>query len=284
MTESPTRRISVNGVELAWDAWGEERPAPPLVLCHGFIGSSFDFALQVDALAADRYVVALDQRGHGLSEKTHDAATYSVAQLSSDLISFIESATRPPVDLLGHSLGGRVVLGAVLQRPELVRSLILMDTSAWSFLPEDPQLRALMGGFIESFDPSGELPDPTSMRGPEDDLIEAATPGSWRDHKLDLYRSFDPSAFKALGSELFSSQALSVRDRLPEIACPVTVLVGENDHPFVDQAPALAAELPEGRLAVIDGAYHSPQLTHPQVWRAALAEHLARPLRSGGSS
>lgn len=279
MAESPTRRISVNGVELAWDTWGDETTAPPLVLCHGFVGSSFDFALQVEALTADRQVVALDQRGHGLSEKTHDAATYSVAQLSADLVAFIESTTSPPVDLLGHSLGGRVVLGVVLQRPELVRSLILMDTSAWSFLPEDPQLREMMGGFLERFDPADELPDPTSMRGPEDDLIEAETPESWRDHKLDLYRSFDAYAFKALGSELFSSQSLSVRDRLPEITCPVTVLVGENDHPFVDQAPALAAELPDGRLAVIDGAYHSPQLTHPEAWRAALGVHLARPVR-----
>ncbi len=61
-----------------------------------------------------------------------------------------------------------------------------------------------------------------------------------------------------------------------EITCPVTVLVGENDHPFVDQAPELVAELPHGRLAVIDGAYHSPQLTHPGAWRAALEEHLGR--------
>ena len=151
-----------------------------------------------------------------------------------------------------------------------------MDTSAWAFVPEDPQLREMMGGFIESFDPAGELPDPMSMRGPEDDLIEAETPESWRDHKLELFRAFDTYAFKALGSELFSSQSLSVRERLPEITCPVTVLVGENDHPFVDQAPALVAELPHGHPAVIDGAYHSPQLTHPGAWRAALEEHLGR--------
>jgi pimeloyl-ACP methyl ester carboxylesterase len=56
------------------------------------------------------------------------------------------------------------------------------------------------------------------------------------------------------------------------------VLVGENDHPFVDRAPELAADLPNGRLVVIDGAYHSPQLTHSDEWLAAVAEHLARPL------
>ena len=66
MTDSPTRRVTVNGVLLAWDAWGDEVSAsPPLVLCHGFGGSAFDFVLEVESLASDRYVVALDQRGHG---------------------------------------------------------------------------------------------------------------------------------------------------------------------------------------------------------------------------
>ena len=46
------------------------------------------------------------------------------------------------MDLLGHSMGGRVVLTMVLaERPELVRSLILMDTSAWLFEPPDEEMR-----------------------------------------------------------------------------------------------------------------------------------------------
>ena len=62
--------------------------------------------------------------------------------------------------------------------------------------------------------------------------------------------------------------------RLPSIACPTTVIVGEHDHPLVDQAPELAAEVADGRLTVIEGAYHSPQLTHPSEWRAAVEAHL----------
>ena len=62
----------------------------------------------------------------------------------------------------------------------------------------------------------------------------------------------------------------------PEISCPVTVIVGEHDHPLVDQAPALSAEVADGRLVIIDGAYHSPQLTHPDEWRAAVEAHLTR--------
>ncbi|HKH88749.1 MAG TPA: alpha/beta hydrolase, partial [Acidimicrobiales bacterium] len=258
MTGDPSRRFEVDGVELAWDEWGDDTTGAPFVLCHGFSGSTFDFALQIDALAADRRVVALDHRGHGLSTNTGDLSTYSVAQLTDDFLAWLDGAVGEPVDLLGHSLGGRISLGAVLARPDLVRSLILMDTTAWSFLPEDLQMRAMMAAFIENFDPAGGLPDPTLLRGPEDTLIEAVTPQSWRDRKLELYEAVDPYLFKAIGTELFTPGILSVRDRLAEITCPVTVLVGENDHPFVDQADELAAEVPNGRVAVIEGAYHSP--------------------------
>jgi pimeloyl-ACP methyl ester carboxylesterase len=276
VTGDPSRRYAVNGVELAWDAWGDDTSGRPFVLCHGFSGSSFDFALQIDDLAAERRVLAVDHRGHGLSTNAGDVAAYSVEQLTDDFVDWLVGAVGEPVDLLGHSLGGRIALGTVLARPDLVHSLILMDTTAWSFLPDDPQVRAMMAGFIENFDPAGGLPDPNLMRGPEDVLVEATTPQSWRDRKLELFQMVDPYLFKAIGTELFSSQGLGVRDRLSQIGCPVTVLVGENDHPFVDQGAELADEVVDGRLVVIPGAYHSPQLTHPAEWLAAVNGHLER--------
>jgi pimeloyl-ACP methyl ester carboxylesterase len=74
---------------------------------------------------------------------------------------------------------------------------------------------------------------------------------------------------------LFISEHLSVRQRLGELHCGVTVIVGANDHPFVDQSSELVSLMKGSRLVVIDGAYHSPQLTHPEEWRKAVEDHLA---------
>ena len=52
-----------------------------------------------------------------------------------------------------------------------------MDTSAWSFLPPDEEIRAMVRGFINAFDPAGGMPATLSLGGPEDVLIEAARPG-----------------------------------------------------------------------------------------------------------
>src|ERR1700683_1558189 len=143
-TAASSEMFHVNGVDLAWSERGISPPGvPTLVLCHGYTGSALDFSLVVDALAADRRVVSLDQRGHGHSTKTGHIEGYTIEQLSADLAAFLETVGEGPVDLLGHSMGGRVVMGVVLARPDLVRSLMLMDTSAWSFLPPHEELRGL---------------------------------------------------------------------------------------------------------------------------------------------
>jgi len=279
--------LHVNGVDLAWSERGSSPGGTPtLVLVHGFTGSSHDFALEVDALAARRRVVTLDQRGHGHSTRTGVLEGYTIDQLVADLSAFLEVVGGGPVDLLGHSMGGRVVMGVVLSRPDLVSSLILMDTSAWSFMPDDEGLRDLVHTWFDAFDPAQGMPATLSMGGPEDARIEAATPAEWQKEKEAIFVGMDAYAVKGLGAALMADVAdgqKSLRAELPSIACPTTVIVGEHDHPLVDQAPELAAGVDEGRLSVIQGAYHSPQLTHAEQWSAAVEAHLewAAAARSG---
>ena len=156
-----------------------------------------------------------------------------------------------------------------------MRSLILMDTSGWSFLPPDSPVAEMMSAFITAFDPAGGLPDLTAMAGPEEALVNAATTPEWQAMKQQMAAAFDPYALKALGAELFAGDTQWIRDRLSEVACPVSVIVGEHDHPFVGQAADLAAEANGGQLTVVPGADHSPQLTHAAEWAAAVEAHLA---------
>ena len=270
-----TRRFSVDGAELAWDSWGDA-PGPTLALCHGFSGSAHDFALHIDSMVAHRRVIALDHRGHGRSSKAHDLDSYSIDRLTTDLIALLVAHGGGAVDLLGHSMGGQIAIRAALSRPDLVHSLVLMDTSAWSFVPADEVQAGAIRAFIEAFDPGGGLPDLRSLGSPEDDLIAQRTPLSWQTRRDELSAAFDPFAMKALGAELFDPERISLRHRLHELTCPVTVLVGSLDHPLVDQADALTGEIPCARLEIIEGAYHSPQLTHPTEWGQALGRHIPR--------
>jgi pimeloyl-ACP methyl ester carboxylesterase len=160
-----------------------------------------------------------------------------------------------------------------------VSSLILMDTSAWSFIPPDENIRAMVRAWIEAFDPARGMPEKLGPFGPEDALIEAAVPAEWLEEKNAIFAGMDAYAVKALGMALMAGVAggeASLRADLPSITCPTTVIAGEHDHPLVDQAPELAAEVADGTLITIPGAYHSPQLTHGDQWRDAVEIHLAR--------
>lgn len=278
VTQATAQSLSVNGVELAWSERGSG-PAgtPTLVLVHGFTGSAHDFALVRDELAVDRRVVVVDQRGHGRSTKTGSLEGYTIDQLVADLAVFLEAVGDGPVDLLGHSMGGRVSMGLVLSRPDLVSTLVLMDTSAWSFMPPDDRIRQLVRAWIEAFDPAGGMPASLGVGSPEDALIEERTPASWQEEKAAIFAGMDAYAVKAFGMALMADVApgeTSLRAELPSIICPTTVIAGQNDHPLIDQAPELTSLLANGRLAVIDGAYHSPQLTHADEWKHAVRAHL----------
>jgi pimeloyl-ACP methyl ester carboxylesterase len=269
-----TERLAVNGVELVWHEQGEG-PGPTLVLCHGFTGSSLDFELNVPELAKRRRVVTVDQRGHGQSTKLGRLDGYSIELLVDDLVAFLEAVGRGPVDLLGHSMGGLVVMGATVARPDLVNSLILMDTSAVGFMPEIDQVRTMVTKVLNDLDPARGIPEDFAIPGPEQALIEAATPAEWQERKKAELATTDPYGIKTLGLAILASNDYSVRPRLGEITCPTTVIVGEHDHPMVDQASDLAAAVAHGHATVIAGAYHSPQLTHPTEWFDAMEAHLA---------
>lgn len=267
-----SQRITIDGAELAWDSWGDG-DGPPLLLVHGFSGSSHDFALTVDALAERRRVIALDHVGHGLSTKLGAAGGYSLGRLAADVGAFVDATVGGPTDVLGHSMGGYVSMRFVLDRPELIRSLIVMDTSGWGFATGEVQ--ELMKAFLEGFDPANEE-RPVNPPGPERALVDAATTPEWRDVKAIRDAAFDSYAFRALGLELLGPDLPSLREPLGDVSVPVTVIVGSEDGELAAQAPELAACFPDGGLVTIAGAYHSPQLTHRDEWLAAVERHLTR--------
>ena len=156
-TAASAKSFHVNGVDLAWSERGERpRGTPTLVLCHGYTGSAHDFALEVDALATDRRVVTLDQRGHGHSTKTGHLEGYTIDQLvSGPRWPSSRGWGRGPSTCWVIPWAGGWSWASSLARPDLVRSLILMDTSAWSFLPPDKEIRALVHGFINVVRPCG---------------------------------------------------------------------------------------------------------------------------------
>ncbi len=126
--------VTVRGLRYHLLAWGDASLAtpdkPPLVLLHGWMDVAASFQFMVDALAADRFVIAADWRGFGLSDNG-GSDSYWFADYLADLDALLDhpelGLAGAPVDLLGHSMGGNVVMLYAGIRPERIRRLVNLE-------------------------------------------------------------------------------------------------------------------------------------------------------------
>jgi pimeloyl-ACP methyl ester carboxylesterase len=225
--------------------------------------------------------VAPDLRGHGGSSNPGESAAYSLDHLVGDVAGFLDALGMERIDLLGHSMGGMVALRLALDQPGRVASLLLMDTAA------EPIAEAAR----RFFEVSAKIAREQGMEALHQMARSAAERDPNRPASVRRYvertgadrfwarirakqLSMDPEAFATLGPMLTDHQG--VADRLGEIRCPTTVLVGEDDRAFLKPAEVLARGIRGARHVVIEGAAHSPQLENQEAWLAAVLAHLER--------
>jgi pimeloyl-ACP methyl ester carboxylesterase len=110
--------------------WGQPDPArAPLVLVHGWMDVAASWQFMVDALAQDRWIVAPDWRGFGLTRAAGPAPdSYWFPDYLADLDALLDHyAPNQPVDLVGHSMGGNVVMIYAGARPQRIRRLVNLE-------------------------------------------------------------------------------------------------------------------------------------------------------------
>ena len=222
----------------------------PLVLIHGFGGGLNNWLFNLDSLAGDHLVYALDLPGHGASSK--DVGDGSLEGLAQVVKGFIETVELGPSHLVGHSMGGAVALILALNHPELVSSVSLIGSAA---LGTDIN-GAYIDGFIESRrrkDTRVEVEklfhDPSLVtRQMVNDVL--------------MFKRIDGAqeALRTLADRLREGdvQRTVLADRLGQLSMPVLVVWGQQDQ----IVPASHAEdLPQGvRTEIIEGAGHMVQM------------------------
>lgn len=123
-TKEPVNRsITVNGIKLNYFDW--EGPGPSIVMLHGTTsyGRSWDFTAR--PLSSAFRILALDQRGHGDSDKP--PAGYAGEDYVADLAGFIDALGITPCILVGKSLGGRVAITYGGLYPNKVSHIVLVN-------------------------------------------------------------------------------------------------------------------------------------------------------------
>lgn len=108
---------------------GTPTDQPPLLIVHGLYGSARNWGAIAKRMSASRLVLTVDQRNHGSSD-WHSSHSY--LDMAADLAEVIADHGAP-MDVIGHSMGGKAAMVLALQHPDLVRRLIVADIAPVSY-------------------------------------------------------------------------------------------------------------------------------------------------------
>ena len=242
-----------------------------VLLVHGYGGDRNSWLFLQEPLAARHRVYALDLPGHGTSAK--DVGDGSVDLLADAVLGVLDAVGPDRAHLVGHSLGGAVVLAAAARSPGRIASLTLFAPAGFG-----PSISA---GYVRGFAAAQtrrELKPLVGQLFADEQLVTRQVVDD-----LLAYKRLDgvDAALAALaetlldGDEQRIDSAAAVR-ALGEVV-PVTVVWGSADRIIpAEQASSVAAVAPGAAVRVIDGAGHMPHMERPAEAQAAVEETIAR--------
>lgn len=266
--------VSVNGIQLNISDSGApagKPDAPVLVLGHGLLFGTTMWRHQIDALSADYRCIAVDWRGQGATPATDSG--YDMDTLYADLVALVEHLDVGPVHYAGLSMGGFVGMRLAARRPELVRSLILIDTSAG---PEDPakvkkyRLLASIYGLFGIKPLLGQVAPIMFTPAFLDTDAGDATVKVWVAELATQDRTGVKKAIRGV------TDRLPIADELDAITAPTLVIVGSDDVATpVAKAELIAATIKNTRLDILAGVGHVSTLEDPARVNALMQDFLA---------
>ncbi|HEY6758513.1 MAG TPA: alpha/beta hydrolase [Baekduia sp.] len=257
---TPTRFVETNGIRFAYRRLGNAAGgAPPIVLFQHFMGNLDNYdPLIVDGLARGREVILTDNAGVGLSG---GKAPDSIEAMADDVTRVIDALDLKVVDLFGFSMGGHVAQQIAVDRPELVRRLILVGTTPRGGVPRDPSTTAL---FQVSLDP------PDLMWLPVMFTPSARSQAAGRRY-LERLRSRtedpdDPVAPETVAAHSAAADAWArgSADYLAGLAQPTLVVNGDSDIIVpTSNSYNLFQGLPNATLLLYPDANHGSHFQYP---------------------
>ena len=280
MTDVRRAVVSPDGTPIAVFSSGE---GPPLLLVHGATADHTTWRSVGPRLGRGFRLHAIDRRGRGASG---DGPAYSIKREFEDLATVTEAVaadTGAPVDVVGHSYGGRCALGAALLSPSIGRLVVYEGApsplgagaggtatgraTATGYRPAGVERR--IAALVEAGDRDAALE--TFMREivrmPPADLAAFRADPIWA-----VRAAAVGTTLRELEGE--ASPAASL-EALAGVAQPVLQLLGgESAAPFREATDALDARLRDSRVVVIDGARHAAHHTHVDAFVAVVESFL----------
>ena len=237
----------------------------PLLLIHGLGSSTEDWEPQASALECAFTVVAYDVRGHGKTDKPE--GRYSIAQFAADAAELIRELALGPVHVMGLSMGGMIAFQLAVDRPDLVRSLVIVNSGpemvprTWREKLAIAQRRLIVR--MMGMRKMGQVLADRLLPSPEQASLRATFVERWSRNDKQAY-------MRALNALV----GWSVMAGLPSIACPVLVVSADQDYTPVAWKQAYTSRMPRATLVVIAGTRHLLPIERPDAFNEPVIRFL----------
>jgi pimeloyl-ACP methyl ester carboxylesterase len=237
------RYVELSNVRTWYDEGGD---GEPLVLLHGGAVDARFFGPNIEAFTARFHTFTPDLRGHGHTADVDGPFAY--AALAQDTIELIETAVGGPTHLLGHSVGAGVALHVALQRPDLVRKLVLISAA---------------------FHHSGLI----STDEIDVDQVVAGYGAAYGEVSPDGADHYPVVVRKTVELDL-REPAMTVSD-LAGVTVPTLVMASDDDMVTLEHTLALYRGITNAELAIIPGTSHFLTQEKPELTTLIAADFLA---------
>ncbi|MBZ4419877.1 alpha/beta fold hydrolase [Myxococcus sp. RHSTA-1-4] len=261
--------LSIRGAQLYYEDSGGS--GEPVVFSHGLLWDSHLFSRQVEALKGRYRCIRYDHRGQGRSEAPEDGRPIDLRTVYEDAVAFIQALKLAPCHFVGLSMGGFVGLRVAARHPELLRSLVLLDTSASAELPGNLTRYRLLAAVTHWL---GLWPvvdrimriyfGPTFMNDPARRAEREALRRQLASNPRAVWRAMDGVINRR-----------SVEGELHRILTPTLILVGEEDAVTLpEMADRLHERIAGSRLVRLPHGGHMSNLEQPEAVNAAISAFL----------
>ncbi|MCS6967441.1 MAG: alpha/beta hydrolase [Cytophagales bacterium] len=255
----------VNGTDLYYEIHGQG--AETIVFSHGLLWSGELFREQVRYFKNRYTCITYDHRGQG---KSPDSKTpFDMETLYQDAVSLLLHLKCTPCHFVGLSMGGFIAMRIAARRPDLLKSCILLETSA----DEEPHkikytiLNTIVKIFGVKSVTSKVAPimfGQSFLKDPQKAGLRAEWIGKLEANRKSITRSVDAVIYRR-----------PVFDELKRIQLPVLILVGEEDVATTpEKAERIKSQIPHAKLYRIPAAGHSSTIENPEEVNRRMDEFL----------
>jgi len=249
---------------------------PPLLLLHGFTGSSKTWLPLIAELETEMDVVAVDLLGHGQSARPETIARYAIEAAAADIVRIMRELGCDSFHLLGYSMGGRLALYTARYYPQLVLTLQL-ESSSPGIASENERLarRHRDAELADAIEQKGIAPFVQLWESLPLFASQEMVPQTQRDSLRQQRLRNDPRGLANSLRGMGTGVQPSLWEELPYVTMPVQLICGSLDKKFLAINERMVQLLKNARLTKVPDAGHTVHFERPRQF-AALVERFLR--------